>query len=68
MVNIDEVIKVLENFAPLETAQSWDNSGWQINLGKKQANKVLLCLSVTPKILSQAIENGCDFIISHHPF
>lgn len=67
MVNIDEVIKVLENFAPLETAQSWDNSGWQINLGKKQANKVLLCLSVTPKILSQAIENGCDFIISHHP-
>lgn len=67
MIEIDNIIEHLEKFAPLELAQSWDNSGWQINLGNKYTKKVLLCLSLTPKIFTQAIENGCDLIISHHP-
>ena len=67
MVKVENVIKTIEKLAPAELAESWDNSGWQINLGKKSAKNVLLCLSVTPDILSQAVNNGCDLIISHHP-
>lgn len=67
MIEIDNIIEHLEKFAPLELAQSWDNSGWQINLGNKYTKKILLCLSLTPKIFTQAIENGCDLIVSHHP-
>ncbi len=67
MINVDEIIKTVEEFAPLELAEDWDNSGWQINLNNKEANKLLIALSLTPKILQQAIDNGCDFIICHHP-
>jgi len=67
MIEIAKIIETLEKFAPLEMAETWDNTGWQINLGKKEANKILLCLSLTPNILEQAIQNECDLIISHHP-
>lgn len=67
MINIDKIVKTLEKFAPLELAESWDNSGWQINLGNNEAKKILLALTLTPSVLNQAIENGCDFIITHHP-
>ncbi len=67
MIDISKVIKTLEKFAPLETAQEWDNSGWQVNLGKSEAKNLLICLTLTPKILAQAIASECDLIISHHP-
>lgn len=67
MIEISKIIEILENFAPLELAQNWDNSGWQINLENNRAKKLLICLTLTPKILKQAIEKECDFIIAHHP-
>ena len=67
MVEINKILEVIETFAPLESAEVWDNSGWQINLGNKVAKKILLALSLTPQILKQAIEQECDFIITHHP-
>ncbi len=67
MINTSEIISEIENLAPVETAQSWDNSGWQIFLGKEETKKVMLCLTVTQNVISQALEHGCDLIISHHP-
>jgi len=62
-----ELIKVLEDFAPLETQENWDNSGWQILTGKENINKAMLCLSVTKDVIEQAKQAYCDIIISHHP-
>ena len=67
MVLVDEVINIIEDFAPTDLAEEWDNSGWQINLGNKEANNVLVCLSLTSAILQQAINSNCDLIIAHHP-
>lgn len=67
MVDVNKIISKLEEFAPLELAEEWDNSGWQINLGKADANNVMYCLSVTLDVIAQAIEQNCDLIISHHP-
>lgn len=67
MEQTNKIIKRIEEFAPLSTMQKWDNSGWQINLGNKETEKVLLCLDVTPSIVDEAIEKHCDLILSHHP-
>ena len=67
MAKIDSIIKKIEKFASLETAQPWDNSGWQINLGIKETKKILLALDVTEKTVDEAIKKHCDLIISHHP-
>ena len=67
MIKVEKITNIIEKFAPLELAEEWDNSGWQINLGKKDAKNILICLSLTPRILKQAIDEKCDFIICHHP-
>lgn len=63
----DELIKIIEDFAPPETQDEWDNSGWQISAHTNDIKKVILCLSVTENIIRQAKEQNCDMIIAHHP-
>lgn len=65
-MEIYEIIKKIENFAPLDTQEDWDCSGCIID-AKVEINKTLLCLSVTENIINQAVEKNCDMIISHHP-
>ena len=67
MAKIENIIKKIEKFAPLETAQEWDNSGWQINLHNKETNKIFLALDITEEAIDEAVKNHCDLIISHHP-
>lgn len=66
-VKIKEVISTLEQFAPLPLQESFDNAGLQIGLTEADVSGVLLCLDVTEAIVSEAIEKGCNMIVSHHP-
>jgi len=67
MAKTAEIIALIEEFAPLETMEEWDNSGFQVNLHREETNKVLLALNVTENTINQAISQGCEMIISHHP-
>ena len=67
MEKTNKIIKKIEEFAPLDTMQKWDNSGWQINLGNEDVNKIMVTLDVTRSIVNEAIQKHCDLIISHHP-
>ena len=67
MAKVNAIIKKIEQFAPLETTQEWDNSGWQINLGNKDTKRIMLTLDITPKTIDDAVKEHCDLIISHHP-
>lgn len=62
-----EIVKLIENFAPPELAESWDCSGWAVEKSGKNVNKILLALTVTQDVINQAKEQDCDMIISHHP-
>lgn len=64
---VQEIINLIENFAPLETQARWDNSGWQVNLGKETCSKIMTALTVTEEVICQAEKKGCDLILSHHP-
>lgn len=66
-MNNQDIINLIENFAPLETQESWDTSGAQIDFGTREIKKVLLALTVTEDIVNQAIDANCDMIIAHHP-
>ena len=66
-MDIKDIIKKIEDFAPLDTMQPWDNSGWQIDLGIKNIDRIMPVLDVTPDIIEQAAKNKCGLIISHHP-
>ena len=44
MIKTDYIISKIENYASLDLAEPWDNSGWQVNLGHDYTNKVLVAL------------------------
>ena len=67
MIKTDEIISKIEKYASPDLAESWDNTGWQINLHHDYTNRVLIALSFTKEVLEQAITNDCDLIITHHP-
>ncbi len=66
-VKIKEVIAALENFAPLPLQESYDNAGLQIGLTEAEVSGALLCLDVTEDVVSEAVDLGCNLIVSHHP-
>lgn len=62
------IVKKIEDFAPPELAESWDCSGWAVNVKSKyEVFKVMVCLTVTDDIVNQARTQNCDMVISHHP-
>lgn len=66
-MNKYEIVKRIEDFAPLETQEDWDASGWVVDLPEAKVHKVMFTLTVTPEIIAQAMRQACDLIISHHP-
>lgn len=62
------IIEVLENIAPLNLQEGWDNSGLQIGDKNEIITGILLVMDITDKSIDYAIENNLNFIISHHPF
>ena len=72
-MNKYDIVKKIEKFAPLETQEKWDASGWVVNVGGfgsnsvKEIQKIMFALTVTDDIVEQALQKGCDMIISHHP-
>ena len=67
-MHIRQIIGALEDFAPLALQDSYDNAGLQIGLTKDaETSGVLLCLDVTEEVIDEAIELGCNMIVSHHP-
>ena len=67
MIKTDEIISKIERYASPDLAESWDNTGWQINLHHDYTNRVLVALPFTKEVLEQAITNDCDLIVTHHP-
>ena len=61
------MLNALERFAPLPLQESWDNAGLQLGLTETEVSGVLLCLDVNERIVDEAIERGCNLIVSHHP-
>ena len=66
-VKIKEVVSALERFAPLPLQEGFDNAGLQVGLTEAEVSGALLCLDVTESIVDEAIEKGCNLIVSHHP-
>jgi dinuclear metal center YbgI/SA1388 family protein len=64
---VSDVIKILEEFAPLSLQESYDNSGLLIGSKNSTITGILLTIDITEDVVNEAIENNCNFIISHHP-
>ena len=66
-MKVKDIIKVIEDFAPLSIQEGWDNSGLSIGSPEDEVTSVLLALDCTPELVDEAVACGADMIITHHP-
>ncbi|WP_421752731.1 Nif3-like dinuclear metal center hexameric protein [Croceimicrobium sp.] len=66
-MQIAEIIRVLEDWAPLAYQESYDNSKLLYGQKKKEVQQVLISLDITEAIVDEALQKGAQMIISHHP-
>lgn len=66
-MKLKTITDAIESFAPLSLQESYDNCGLQIGDPQGDVSAALLCLDVTEDVMDEAVERGCDLVISHHP-
>jgi dinuclear metal center YbgI/SA1388 family protein len=66
-MKIREIVRPLEELAPLFLQESYDNSGLLIGHPDNETDKVLITLDVTEEVLEEATLKKCNLVISHHP-
>ena len=66
-MKVKDIIKVIEDFAPLSIQEGWDNSGLCVGSPEDEVTSVLLALDCTPELVDEAVSCGADMIVTHHP-
>lgn len=66
-MKLKEIINILEQAAPRRLQDSYDNSGLQLGFPEDEISRILICLDVTEEIVQEAMDKGCELIVSHHP-
>lgn len=66
-MRISDVIKVIEDFAPLSVQEDWDNCGLQVGDPDAQVKGILVGFDCTPELVDEAVETGANLIVTHHP-
>ena len=64
---VKDLIKIIEQDFPLNSALSFDNSGANIVDYNVELKNILVCLDITIDAIQYAKDNDVNMIVSHHP-
>ena len=64
---VRDIKAIIDQSVPESTQEAWDNSGIQIGMEDKPVKRMLTCLEITEAVVSEAVEQKVDMIVSHHP-
>ena len=66
-MKIRELTDYLESIAPLHLQESYDNAGLLTGKFEWEVTGVMTALDATEAVIDEAIEKGCNVVVSHHP-
>ena len=66
-MKVRDITAAIEEFAPLGLQESYDNSGLIVGRPDGEVHCALLAVDVTEEVIAEAVSEGCDMIITHHP-
>lgn len=66
-VLIKDVVDLLESAFPPRYQEGFDNTGLQLGSLLRRCTGALICVDLTPEILAEAVDKGCNLVITHHP-
>jgi len=64
---LKEIIAYLEDHAPLNYQESYDNSGLIVGDIYSEVTSAIVSLDVTEEVIDEALETGANLIIAHYP-
>ncbi len=67
MLTVETIAAFLEQLAPAQLAEEWDNVGLLVGDRSQDVDRVMTCLTVTPTSAAEAIEQKADLVVAHHP-
>ena len=67
MPTVREIEQALYELAPKAGAMDWDNVGQLLGDPEAEVSRVLVALDITETVADEAIAQGCQLIVSHHP-
>ena len=67
MPKLLDLMRVLEQAAPLAYQESYDNAGLQCGDPQMEVRGVLIALDCTPAVVEEALRRGCNVVVAHHP-
>ena len=67
MKKLSEITQVIEAWAPVRNAESFDNVGLLIGDKNQEITNVLVTLDCTEQVIDEAINNGINLIVTFHP-
>ncbi|MCS7159255.1 MAG: Nif3-like dinuclear metal center hexameric protein, partial [Gemmatales bacterium] len=62
-----DVLPILQQLAPLELAEDWDNVGLLLGSQDQSVARIMTCLTITQDTVAEACHENADLVISHHP-
>ncbi len=66
-MKLGEITGFLEQIAPLRFQEDYDNAGLIVGDPNQMITGVLISLDATEEVIQEAIDKGCNLIVSHHP-
>lgn len=66
-MKLQDLCSYLDSAVPLSFQEGYDNSGLQVGQPDETISSALLTLDITEEVIDEAINEGCNVIISHHP-
>lgn len=66
-MKVSDIISRLEQIAPPHLQESYDNAGLITGHPDQEVTGVLFSLDAIETVVDEAIQKGCNLIVSHHP-
>jgi dinuclear metal center YbgI/SA1388 family protein len=66
-MKIKEIISILEELSPLSYSEDFDNTGLLVGNSDQEVSGILVTLDTLESVVDEAIESGCNLIVSFHP-
>ena len=66
-MKLKDIINTLNELAPMQYSEAWDNPGLLIGDEEKEICKVYVAVDATTDVIEAAHEAGADLILTHHP-
>lgn len=67
MTTVGEVFAFLQEKAPFELQEDFDNAGFLVGRKEAAVSKILVALDITEDVVQEAAEQGAQLIVAHHP-